>query len=95
MGAASRLIHRLDAESAQTGQIAGTVKDATGATLSGAQVKATGTVTAASFTATTGPDGPYRLSALPAGQYTVEISKEGFQNYQTGFALEAEHHHDH
>jgi hypothetical protein len=63
---------------ASTGQIAGTVKDAGGATIPDASVKATNTATGFTQTVTTTNDGLYRAVLLPPGTYTVEISKTGF-----------------
>jgi outer membrane receptor protein involved in Fe transport len=59
-----------------TSTIEGTVTDATGAVVPGAEVTVTGTSLARSVT--TGPDGVYRVTALPAGQYTVAVSAPGF-----------------
>ena len=63
---------------ASTGQIAGTVKDAGGATIPDASVKVTNTATGFTQTVTTTNDGLYRAVLLPPGTYTVEISKTGF-----------------
>ena len=61
-----------------TSTIEGTVTDATGAVVSGAEVKVTGTTLASERTATTGANGVYRVTALPAGNYTLAISAKGF-----------------
>jgi hypothetical protein len=63
------------------GQITGVVKDATGAVVAGAEVKATQTATGAVHTATSGTDGKYTLPDLPPGTYTLEVSKEGFGEF--------------
>ncbi len=63
---------------ASTGQIAGTVTDAAGATVPDASVKVTNTATGFTQTVTTTSDGLYRAVLLPPGTYTVEISKTGF-----------------
>ncbi|MGI8786227.1 MAG: TonB-dependent receptor [Pyrinomonadaceae bacterium] len=61
-----------------TSTIEGTVRDATGAVIAGAQVKASGATLAAERSATTDAEGFYRLAALPAGTYTLTISQTGF-----------------
>ncbi|HEX6314224.1 MAG TPA: TonB-dependent receptor, partial [Gemmatimonadaceae bacterium] len=61
-----------------TSTIEGTVTDATGAVVSGAEVKVSGTTLAFERTATTGANGFYRVTALPAGNYTLAISAKGF-----------------
>ena len=61
-----------------TSTIEGTVTDGSGAVVPGADVKVSGTTLAAERTATTGVNGLYRVTALPAGNYTVAISAKGF-----------------
>jgi hypothetical protein len=63
------------------GQITGVVKDAAGAVVAGAAVKATQTATGAVQTATSGTAGEYTLPGLPPGTYTLEVSKEGFGKF--------------
>jgi hypothetical protein len=70
-------------------QISGTVQDATGAAIPGAQVKVTQTDTGASRTTESGPDGVYILPSLPIGPYRLEVSKDGFSTYnQSGIVLQ-------
>ncbi|HLI84426.1 MAG TPA: carboxypeptidase regulatory-like domain-containing protein [Bryobacteraceae bacterium] len=77
------------AQAVSTAQIQGTVQDATGAAVAGAEVKATQTDTGISRTTTTGADGGYVLSNLPIGPYSLEVSKQGFSRYvQTGIVLQ-------
>jgi outer membrane receptor protein involved in Fe transport len=61
-----------------TSTIEGKVTDASGAALPGAEVKVSGTTLASQRIATTGTNGFYRVTALPAGNYTVTISAPGF-----------------
>ena len=51
-----------------TAQIQGTIQDATGAAVPGAEVKATQTETATIRTAISGADGAYVLPNLPIGE---------------------------
>src|SRR6266446_5444404 len=72
-----------------TSQIQGTIQDATGAAVPGAEVKVTQTDTGATRVANTGGDGGYVLSNLPIGPYRMEVSKPGFTKYvQTGIVLQ-------
>ena len=64
---------------AQSGQISGHVRDATGAAVSGATVSATNQATPASGRATTRGDGSYTLPDLPPGTYTVAVSLPGLR----------------
>jgi hypothetical protein len=63
---------------AQTGSIAGTILDASGAGVSGATLKATNRATAAVRTATTDASGTYLIPNLAVGSYDVSVQKEGF-----------------
>ena len=60
-----------------TSTIEGTVSDASGAVLPGAQVTVRGATLGAERTATTDARGFYRLAALPAGTYTVTVTFTG------------------
>jgi hypothetical protein len=72
-----------------TAQIHGTVQDASGAAVPGAEVKATQTQTGVARTATSAADGGYVLTNLPLGPYRLEVSKEGFTTFvQTGIELQ-------
>ncbi len=59
-----------------TSTIAGTVTDPTGAVIQGAEVTVTGETTAERRT-TTDARGGYRLTALPAGSYTIVVTAPG------------------
>src|ERR1019366_8321553 len=61
-----------------TAQITGTIKDASGAAVPGAEIKAIQTATGVTRTATSGANGIYVLPNLPIGPYRLEVSKEGF-----------------
>ena len=61
-----------------TGSLSGTVKDKTGAVVSGATVTATNKGTGLTRSATTGDDGNYRIDLLPAGRYDVKVSAGNF-----------------
>jgi hypothetical protein len=62
------------------GSISGTVTDASGAAVSGAQVTLTSAATSAKQTFTTGADGLYSFVNLNPGQYTLEVEKSGFKH---------------
>ena len=70
--------------------VGGTVLDATGAAVPGAQVclaDADGTVL---LTVASGSNGEFRFSKLPAGTYTVVIKAKGFAAFTTaGFSISA------
>ena len=61
------------------GAITGTVKDSAGASVPGATVKAINTATNLGVTAKTEANGSYLIPNLPAGTYTLAITKEGFE----------------
>ena len=66
-----------------TGTVLGTIADPQGSVLPGAQVTVTNTGTQQKSTATTGPDGTFRVTNLPIGNYTVSVEHEGFAKTQT------------
>src|SRR5215467_2184110 len=65
------------------GSLTGTVTDASGAVVSGAQVTALEDRTAVSQTATTDSSGIYRFSTLLPGTYKVTINASGFAPQET------------
>lgn len=73
---------RLQAQSASTGALAGTVTDPSGGVIAGASVTATSLGTGQSRTATTDANGSYRFSLLPPGNYSVKIFAAGFQSIE-------------
>ena len=60
-----------------TSTIEGTVTDASGAVIQGAEVTVQGVTIAGERRATTDARGVYRLTALPAGTYTITITATG------------------
>src|SRR5919108_3293893 len=74
-----------------TGQIAGTVRDASGAVIPGVEVKVTQTATGATRTAISGEDGRYVFASLPLGPYMLEAAQPGFTTFvQTGIVLQVD-----
>jgi hypothetical protein len=72
-----------------TAQINGTVRDASGLAVPGADVKATQTATSAVRTVTSGADGAFVFANLPIGPYQLEVNKVGFAQYvQSGIVLQ-------
>jgi hypothetical protein len=70
-------------------QIQGTVQDEQGASVPGAEIKATQTDTGVTRSVTSGADGNYVLANLPVGPYRLEVSKSGFATFvQTGLTLQ-------
>ena len=62
-----------------TGSIAGTVKDPSGAIVSGAQIRATDTQKGFEFSATSDSSGRYTIRELPPSTYVVTASASGFK----------------
>ncbi len=62
-----------------TGSITGTVKDSSGAVVSGATIKATNDATGFSRSVTANAYGDYRVDYLPVGTYTIEVKAQGFK----------------
>jgi hypothetical protein len=70
-----------------TSTIEGTVTDATGAVVPGAEVRVSGTTLASERTAITATNGFYRVTALPAGNYTLAVTAKGFATRSAAFEL--------
>jgi carboxypeptidase family protein len=66
------------------GTIQGTVLDAQGATVAGAKVTVHNLATALERSAVTDTSGIFSFPALPAGNYRIEIRKDGFQTLAIG-----------
>jgi len=61
-----------------TGSITGTVKDASGAVVSGAKVTLTNEGTGAALTTTTTSDGVYKFSPVRIGNYKIDATAQGY-----------------
>ncbi len=64
-----------------TAQISGSVTDASGSTISDADVKAVSKQTGVETTQHSKNDGSFQFLHLPVGSYDVSVSKAGFQTY--------------
>lgn len=73
----SAVLHMGRAQTATTGEIAGTVRDASGAVIAGATISAQSPV-GQTQTATSDGSGYYHLSNLDPGRYSVTIQAQGF-----------------
>jgi len=74
-----------------TGTISGTVKDPTGAVISGAQITITELKTNRQVTTTTNERGLYTSVPLPVGEYRVEASLSGFKGaVRSGIQLQVQ-----
>src|ERR1044072_7294543 len=62
-----------------TSTIEGVITDANGAVITGAEVKASGVTLASERETLSDSQGFYRFTALPAGAYTVTVSRAGFR----------------
>ena len=78
-----------DVSAQGTAQIHGTIRDASGAAVPGAEVKVTQTDTGVSRSVASGSDGSFVVTNLATGPYQIEASKEGFSKVvQTGIVLQ-------
>lgn len=64
-----------------TGQISGTVEDATGGAIAGAAIKVTSTRTGVTRSAVSSSSGTFVVPSLAAAIYTVEVEYTGFRKY--------------
>jgi len=60
------------------GSFSGTATDPQGAVLAGAEVKATNLATGATLTTKSDSSGLFRFNLIPAGEYKVQVSAQGF-----------------
>jgi len=75
-----------------TGGLQGTVKDQSGAFVSGARITVLGSALVGSKTVTTDASGYYRLANLPPGTYSVTVNAEGFSAAkEEGLTIEVGH----
>jgi len=65
-----------------SGDLTGTIYDASGATVPGATVTVTNDATGVGNTVKSGTLGEYRIANLPAGTYTVTVTASGFTKAQ-------------
>src|SRR5438874_10746865 len=71
-----------------TARVEGIVTDNTGAVLPGATVTATNTETNASRVDVSNKEGAYTLTALPVGNYRVQVDLSGFRTQITPIKLD-------
>ncbi len=69
------------AQSQTTGRIVGTVRDANGGALPGAEVTATNKATGEARTVATDDSGNYVVPLLPSADYSVSVSANGFKKF--------------
>ena len=70
-----------------TGNIVGTVTDATGAVIPGAPVTATNTDNGQKLTAVTNGAGEFNILAVPRGNYSVLVKVKGFQSQSSAVTV--------
>ncbi len=68
------------------GAFFGTVTDASGGFVPGAEVVAVHTTTGLTKRAVTGSDGAFNIMALPIGTYTITVKAKGFKTWETSNA---------
>jgi hypothetical protein len=72
-----------------TAQIAGTVKDSSGAVIAGATITLTNSSTNTSKTAVSNKNGDYLFNLVPIGTYELSVEQHGFEQYvQKGITLQ-------
>ena len=77
------------AQNNTSGDIAGTITDATGAAIPGATVTLVNKATQNTKTVTSGARGEYRIQLLPPGDYVVTVAASGFEGGKSNFAIAA------
>ena len=71
-----------------TGSIQGVVRDRSQGAIAGARLTITNVETNLKYEETTGPDGSYRVLALPAGNYKLTVTAGGFRTFvETGIVV--------
>jgi hypothetical protein len=76
----SGFVFHMQAQTASTGAIAGSIADITNSLVTGAKVTATSLVTGENRTVMSMARGNYLISALPPGLYQVEVTARGFKS---------------
>ena len=69
-----------------TASIEGTIKDAKGSVVAGSQVTAKSSTLGVERTTTSDAEGFYRITALPAGTYTLTASGTGYTTARSGMS---------
>src|SRR6202043_2385518 len=67
---------------AGSGRIAGSVKDTTGALISGSSVTLVNTATGVTQTTTSNDEGVFNFPVVPVGQYELDVTASGFTPYK-------------
>jgi hypothetical protein len=71
-----------------TGSIQGVVRDRSQGAIAGARLTITNVETNLKYEETSGPDGSYRVLALPAGNYKLTVTAGGFRTFvETGIVV--------
>ena len=71
------------ASTARADTLSGTVKDSSGGVVAGARVEISGGAAAPLVVVTTDQTGKFSAPNLPAGKYSIKVSKDGFDNFET------------
>ena len=87
-------VFAIPAYAQQTGAIAGKVTDTSGGVLPGVTIEARSNVLPTPRVTSTGPNGEYRMPALPPGTYTVKFELTGMQTVSAAGARAAWPGHD-
>jgi hypothetical protein len=78
------------AAQSERGTITGTVHDASGAVVPGANVKVTNVATNVVITTTSNASGEYTVPGIAAATYNLRVEKQGFRNFQlNGITVDA------
>src|SRR5579871_1483517 len=76
---------------AVSGTIYGTVRDSSGAAISGAKVNAVNTATNYARTQNTTASGDFLFASMPLGQYTLTVEQPGFDQFvEQGITLQVD-----
>jgi hypothetical protein len=72
---------------AESGQIAGTIRDASGAVVKGATVTAKSLATSVERSVQTGDSGQFDIPGLTPGQYLVKVTNPNFKSYESSVVV--------